>query len=76
MSHPVPERAWSKVGMDLFQFRDADYLLCVDYFSKYPEIAKLNDMTSKQIIAVLKSTFARHRVPDELISDNSRQFKC
>ncbi|XDV38013.1 hypothetical protein PO909_007505 [Leuciscus waleckii] len=74
VSHPVPERAWSKLGMDLFHFRDADYLLVVDYFSKYPEIAKLNDMTSKQVIAVLKSMFARHGVPDELFSNNGRQF--
>lgn len=74
VSHPVPERAWSKLGMDLFHFRDADYLLVVDYFSKYPEIAKLSDMTSKSVIAVLKSLFARHGVPDELFSDNGRQF--
>lgn len=74
VSHPVPERAWSKLGMDLFHFRDADYLLVVDYFSKYPRITKLNDMTSKQVIAVLKSMFTRHGVPDELFSDNGRQF--
>jgi len=41
----------------------ADYLLCVDYFTKYPEITKLNDMTSKQIIAVLNQdlTLFKHR---------------
>lgn len=59
--------------MNLFHLRDADYLLCVDYFSTYPELAKLNDTTSKQIIAVLKSMFARHGVTDELFSDNGWQ---
>lgn len=38
MPHPVPERALAKVGVELFQFNDAEFLLCVDYFSRFPEI--------------------------------------
>uniref|UniRef100_A0A3P9IGQ4 Gypsy retrotransposon integrase-like protein 1 n=1 Tax=Oryzias latipes TaxID=8090 RepID=A0A3P9IGQ4_ORYLA len=74
MPHPVPERAWEKVGVDLFHFNDSEFLLCVDYFSKFPEIVKLRGTTSKHIIIALKSIFARLGVPDELFSDNGRQL--
>ena len=72
--HQVPSRAWSKVGIDLFHFNNAEYIMCVDYYSKYPEISKLSGTTSKHIVTALKSIFARHGVPDELFSDNGTQL--
>ena len=36
------------------------YLLVVDYFSRYPEITKLTNTTSKCVIAALRPIFARH----------------
>uniref|UniRef100_A0A803JEM9 Integrase catalytic domain-containing protein n=1 Tax=Xenopus tropicalis TaxID=8364 RepID=A0A803JEM9_XENTR len=51
-------------------FRGHAFLLIVDYFSKYPEILKLPDKTSHSIIAKLKSVFARHGIPKEMVSDN------
>ena len=72
--HPVPLKVWSKVGMDLFHFNKAEYIMCVDYYSKYPEISKLRGTTSKHIITAHKSVFARHGVPYELFSDNGTQL--
>lgn len=40
LAHPIPSRPWEKVGPDLFHFRGSEFLLCVDYFSKFPEITK------------------------------------
>ncbi|KAI3373038.1 hypothetical protein L3Q82_006334 [Scortum barcoo] len=51
-----------------------EYLLCVDYYSKYPEITKLSDMTSRGVITALKSTLARHGIPDIVVSDNGPQY--
>ncbi|XP_056109383.1 uncharacterized protein K02A2.6-like [Rhinichthys klamathensis goyatoka] len=81
ISHAVPDRPWAKVGTDLFQHNGSEYLMCVDYYSKFPEIAKLNDTTSRGVILAMKSLFARHGIPDVVISDNgpqyaSREFKC
>lgn len=72
--HDIPERAWAKVGVDLFHYEQGDYLLCVDYYSKNPEIAKLTGTTSRQVVTDLKSMFARHGIPDEVMSDNGPQF--
>uniref|UniRef100_A0A8C9UY15 Gypsy retrotransposon integrase-like protein 1 n=1 Tax=Scleropages formosus TaxID=113540 RepID=A0A8C9UY15_SCLFO len=79
--HTLPGRPWAKIGTDLFQHNGSEYLLCVDYYSKFPEIAKLTDMTSQNVIIALKSMFARHGIPDIVISDNgpqyaSLEFKC
>lgn len=68
--HQVPERPWSKLGMDIFTFGGHDYLVVVDYFSKYPEVSMLKNKTANGVIDVLKPMFARHGVPDEVIADN------
>ena len=36
--HPIPELAWQKVGADVLTYQSKDYLLVVDYYSKYPEV--------------------------------------
>ena len=64
----------AKVATDLLEFRMIQYLLVVDYVSRYVELAKLSSTTSEAIISHLKSTFACHRIPDCLVSDNGPQF--
>ena len=71
---------WDKVATDCFHFRGHDYLLLVDYYSNYPEIAKLASLSSSNVILHMKSSFARHGIPRVLVSDNatcyaSRSFK-
>ena len=65
-----PDRPWSRIGSDLFEFNGIHYLLSLDYYSKWIEVAKLDDLTSNNVICHLKSQFARYDIPDELISDN------
>jgi hypothetical protein len=72
--HEIPELPWAKVGCDLFKFKGKDYLLCVDYYSKYPDIVLLPATTSYSVIAALSATFARFGVPKQVISDNGPQF--
>ena len=69
--HEVPIRPWQKLGADLVEFRGQSYLCVVDYFSKFPEISRLQIKTASSIITHLKSIFARHGVPDELVADNT-----
>lgn len=51
------------------------YLLSVDDYFKWIEIAELDILTSSNIICHTKSQFARCGMPDELISDNGPSTK-
>ncbi|KAL5017541.1 hypothetical protein ScPMuIL_007130 [Solemya velum] len=71
---PFPERPWQKVGSDLFQIKNAIYLLVVDYFSRYIEIALLKSTSSQAVINHMQSIFARHGIPETVVSDNGPQY--
>ena len=66
----VPERPWATVAADIFYYKGRDYLLVVDYFSKYPEVARLSSKNSEAVIMAMKDMFARHGIPERLIADN------
>ncbi|KAL7881429.1 hypothetical protein AOLI_G00082770 [Acnodon oligacanthus] len=74
LSHSLPGRPWPKIGTDLFHYNEAEYLLCVDYYSKFPEISKLSNTTAQGVIMSLRSVFARHGIPDITMSVNGPQY--
>ena len=72
----VPDYPWQRVGMDLFDYQGQQYLLIVDYFSKYIEIAHLRSTSADVVITHCKSIFARHGIPEVITSDNGPQFSA
>ncbi len=73
-SHEVPNRPWAKIGTDLFQFQNKDYLVTVDYFSNFFEVDYLTTTSSNAVIKKLKGHIARYGIPDEVVSDNGPQY--
>ena len=67
-------RPWRKVGTDMFMYKKATDLLVVDYANSYVEIAKLAATTSPDVILHLRSIFARHGMPETVVSDNGPQY--
>ena len=70
----LPDKPWLKVGTDLFMWKQATYLLVIDYYSRFIEIAKLSSTTSEEVITHIKSIFARHGIPQTVILDNGPQY--
>ncbi|UYV72761.1 K02A2.6-like [Cordylochernes scorpioides] len=70
-----PERPWQKVGMDLFHYEGSEYLVVVDYFSRFIEVVRLTKLSSEAVVDHCKAIFARHGIPDIVISDNGPQFR-
>ena len=74
MPTELPSRPWQKVATDLFEWKKSQYLLVVDYYSRFIEISKLSTASSPQVIVHLKSIFARHGIPQTVLSDNGPQY--
>ena len=68
MPTKLPNYPWLKIGTDLFSLNGVTYLLASDYLLRYPEVIKLNTVTSDSAI------------PEEVVNDNgplyaSQEFK-
>ena len=70
----LPNRPWEKVATILFTWDESEYLIFVDYHSRFFEVAKLPDTKSITFITHIKSTFARHGIPCKIISHNGLQY--
>ncbi|XP_041349297.1 uncharacterized protein K02A2.6-like [Gigantopelta aegis] len=70
LTHPLPMRPWQKVSTDLFELGRKDYIVIVDSYSNYPEVIGLSSQSSSSVILAMKTTFARHGIPEEVLSDN------
>lgn len=69
-----PDRPFQRVATDILEFQRTHYLVLVDSYSRYLEISQLSNLTSAHVISKMKTVFARHGVPETVISDNGTQF--
>ena len=70
----IPDRPLSKIGVDLFELKGQHYLISVDYFSKWPEVSKLDNLTAKTVIQHMKEQCSSRGLIDVLVSDNGPQL--
>ena len=73
--HPVPDRAWQKLAIDLFTIGGIRYQLITDYFSKWIELARvpINAVTN-DVIKHLKLVFSRFGIPQTVFSDGDSLY--
>jgi len=72
--HERPDVPWLKIGCDCFHYEGKEYLLAVDYYSNFFEVAQLKTLSAEETILKLKSIFSRNGIPQTLISDNGTNF--
>ena len=70
----VLSKPWETLGMDLYQFKQAKYVVVVDYYSRYIETMLIRDERSVTAINSIKSIYARYGIPENVISYNGRQY--
>ena len=72
----LPDYPWQNIGTDLFHLKGVTYIyiLMVDYFSRYPEIQRLTNTTSRSIIQALTMSFTIHGIPETVVSNNGPQY--
>ena len=58
LPHEVPTRPWQTLGTDLFELEGDNYLIIVDYYSKFPFIEKMPvHCTAKAVVEATKKLF-------------------
>ena len=63
----IPSKPWEIVATDMFTWDKSEYLIVVDYHSRYVEVAKLPDTKSTiVIINTLNLYVTRHGIPSEV----------
>ena len=67
--HEIPDRPWANVGADMFSFKNQEYLVVVDYYSKFPEVEQLTCKTANGVITALRQIFSRHGIQEILFCD-------
>ncbi|UYV69496.1 hypothetical protein LAZ67_6003799 [Cordylochernes scorpioides] len=51
------------------------FIMIVDNYSRYREVIKMSPTSAREILPVLKSTFARYGIPEIIITDTRPPFK-
>ena len=65
----VQPHPWHTLGLDLFYNKRLDFLVVVDYFSKFLIVRKIPNSTSSTIIKELDSIFSEYGKPYLFCSD-------
>ena len=75
LSTPLPEKPWWRIAIDLFEKDGLNYLVVVDYYSRYISVHELKDSTdARTIVSELEKLFCMIGVPNTIVSDNGPQF--
>ncbi|XP_047037821.1 uncharacterized protein K02A2.6-like isoform X1 [Helicoverpa zea] len=74
VNHSVETLPWHKIGMDICTFKGKDFLIFIDYYSKYIEVCKLEQLSTACVILNCKSVFARHGIPALVVTDCGTRF--
>ena len=74
MTTPLPSRPFEKVAVDLCLHSGQNYLVMVDYYSRWIEVLHVWNTTTAACLAKMKDVFARFGIPEEIVSDNGPQF--
>jgi rRNA-processing protein FCF1 len=70
----IPKHPFHTVGADLFSLNGDDFILVVDYYTKWIVIEQLKTTSSASVIQTLEKTFADYGLVSVLRSDNGPQF--
>ena len=72
--HDIPSTPWYKLATDLFCIGKENYIVIIDYHSKFPVVSKLPNTTSETIAKSMSAIFSLFGPPSIIMSDNGPQF--
>lgn len=74
-SWPWPETPWQRIHVNFAGPLEGHmFLVVVDAHLKWPEVQRMDSITTLKTIQALRSLFSLHGLPEVLVSDNGPQF--
>ena len=71
----IPQYPFQTLGIDLFYVENSEYLIVVDYLTKWPIVRELRHGSSSKVVTeMLKEIFSDFGTPMRVVSDNGPQF--
>lgn len=69
--HDIPDRPFEKIACDILEHAAKNYLVIVDYYSKWIEVLQLRGKSASQVNEKLMQTFATFGIPKVIVADNN-----
>ena len=76
--HPweYPSRPWARIHIDhAGPFLGKTFLVIIDAYSKWIDVQSVNSTSAECTISKLRTLFATHGLPEQIISDNGAGFR-
>lgn len=70
----LPTRPGEKLGTDIFEFNGSKYLMIVDYYSRFPIVRPLSNMSASTISHHFTSVLTEYGLPYFMVADFGSQF--
>ena len=71
LPHDMPQKPWHTWGSDTFLGDNANYLVVVDYYGKFPVLKRISNFQSSRVVAHLKSVSKEHGILGKLVTDDN-----
>lgn len=70
MPHDIPQLPFSKLGIDIMEYKRKSFLVIYDYSTKWLDIKLIPSKTAQSIINALIDVFTNFGIPLEIVSDH------
>lgn len=67
--HPIVDRPWEKIATDFFYCNGSDWLVVIDFYSNWIELAKMRSKNISAVKEILLKMFTRNGIPDIIFND-------
>ena len=74
MPTELPDCLWQRVASDICDMSGTQYLVTIDYFSRYLEVQRLSSLSSAANVKAIHTLYASHGYPEVHVTDNGPEF--
>ena len=70
----LPTRPWEKIGTDLFEYKEQNYLMIVDYYSRYIIVRKIPNIRADTVSDTFTQVLTEFGLPSTIMADRGTQY--